>query len=419
MRKPDSSGLASLAIAALTLLVVAGQAAPIRSTSSWVATWGAAMMAADFPGAGPGFTTDTAGLTLREVVHTSVGGRRARIWLSNRFGTQPLHIGAVHIALSANQSGIVGVTDHVLTFNHQESAVVPAGAEIASDPVAFQIPPLTDIDVSIYFSDHSHVSTVHADAQQTSYAANGNVVSAPSLAGRSKPIHCWYVLTGVDVDAPGDSAVIAFGDSITDGWQSTPDGNRRWTDDLAKRLAANIGTNQNGVLGVVNAGISGNRVLQNDWGPNGVSRVGRDILARDGARYVILLEGINDIGRFAMDHRPYGDFPRLLEAGIAQIALQAHLRGMKVIGGTLTPYRGSAYYSAAGDRVRRTINEWIRTSPSFDGVADFDKAVRDPKDPRQFAAQFDSGDHLHPDDAGYQVMADAIDLHQFSGAHEP
>lgn len=268
----------------------AGPAVPGAAPSPWVATWGAAMVEADSPGAGPGLAPDATGLSLREIVHTSVGGRLARVWLSNRFGTQPLRIGAAHIAVTANGSGIVAGTDHAITFNHRKSAVIPAGAEIVSDPVAFQVPPLTDIDVSIYFPERTDVTTAHADAEQISYAAKGNVVDAPSLTGKSTPIDSWYVLTDVDVHAPGDSAVIALGDSITDGWRSTPARNRRWTDDLAKRLAAN-------------AGISGNRVLRDDWGPSAVSRIGRDVIARDGARYPILLEGINDIGRFAMNHR--------------------------------------------------------------------------------------------------------------------
>ena len=425
------AGLATLAIAMLMLAAPAGLAACAAVHSPWVATWGAAMVATDSAGASPGHAPDLTGLTLREIVHTSVGGQQVRVWLSNRFGTEPLHIGAVHIAIAArsrvganpdgtpNESAIQAGTDRPLAFDNMESVVIPPGAEVVSDPVALNVPALTDIDISIYFPDHTIATTEHADAQQTSYAAHGDVVGAPSLTGKSWPIHSWYVLTGVDVYAPGDSAVIAFGDSITDGWQSTPNKNHRWPDYLASRLAAEAVRRNNGVLGVVNVGISGNRVLRYGWGPDGVSRINRDILARDGARYVIILEGINDIGRFTSDHPPpYGDLTQRLEAGIAQIVTQAHLHCMEVIGATMTPYQGSAYYTVAGDQVRQSVNKWIRTSPIFDGVADFDKAVRAPQNPLHLAAQFDSGDHLHPNDAGYKAMANAIDLGLFAKKHQ-
>ncbi len=300
------------------------------------------MVATDSPGASQGGAPDLSGHTLREVVHSSPGGPRARIWLSNRFGREALRVGAVHIAVSAGEGGIRDGTDRVVKFNDMPSVEIPAGAA--------------------------------------------------KLNGTARPIHSWYVITGMDVYAPGDSAVVAFGDSITDRWRSTPDEDRRWTDDFARRLAAGDHTDGSGVLGVVNAGISGNRVLQDDWGPGALSQ----------------------IGRFAMDHLPYDGLTRRLESGIVQIAAQAHLHGMRVIAGTLTPYRGSVYYSIDGDAVRRTVNEWIRTSPLFDGVVDFDKAVRDTQDHRKLAAAFDSDDHLHPNDAGCEAMADAIDLRLFS-----
>ncbi len=417
-----AAGFAALAIASFTLVAPNSYAASARSAHSpWVATWGAAMVATD-PGGAPDFT----GQTLREIVHTSVGGQRTRVWLSNRFGTEPLHIGAAHIALSAsasfganpdgtsNQSGIQAGTDHPLTFNGSDTVVIPPGAEVVSDPVALNVPALTDLAVSLYFPDHTMGSTAHPDSNQISYRANGNQVGAADLGGKSWESKPWYVVSGVDVDAPGDSAVIAFGDSITDGAYATENENHRWPDYLATRLAADPGTKMAGVLGVVNVGIGGNRVLLDGYGPNAVSRINPDVIARSGARYVIILESINDIGRFTSDHQPYGDLTQRLEAGIAEIAAQAHQHGIKVIGATLTPYAGCGYYSDAGNQVRNAVNEWIRTSPIFDGVADFDKAVRDPQNPQHFAAQYDSGDHLHPKDAGYQAMAAAIDLSLFT-----
>lgn len=411
----------ALAMAAFMLVGPSCYAASAAAHSPWVATWGAAMVATN-PGNAPDFT----GQTLREIVHSSVGGQQARVWLSNRFGKEALHIGAAHIALSAsgsfgtnpdgtpNQSGIQSGTDHALTFNGSDTVVIAPGSEVVSDPVALSVPALTDIAISIYFPDHAMASTEHSDSNQISYRANGDQVDAADLGGKSWESNPWYVVSGVDVDAPGDSAVIAFGDSITDGAYATENENHRWPDYLASRLAADPGTKKAGVLGVVNAGIGGNRVLLDGYGPNAVSRINPDVIARSGARYIIILESINDIGRFASDHQPYGDLTQRLEAGIAQIAAQAHQHGIKVIGATLTPYQGCGYYSDAGNEVRNAVNEWIRTSPIFDGVADFDKAVRDPQNPQHFAAQYDSGDHLHPKDAGYQAMAAAIDLSMFT-----
>ena len=417
-----AAGFAALAMASFMLVVPNCYAAAAPSAHSpWVATWGAAMVATD-PGGAPDFT----GQTLREIVHSSVGGQQARVWLSNRFGTEPLHIGAAHIALSAsgsfginadgtpNQSGIQAGTDHALMFNGSDTVVIPPGSEVVSDPVALNVPALTDIAVSLYFPDHTMASTEHSDSNQISYAANGNQVGASDLGGKSWESKPWYVVSGVDVDAPGDSAVMAFGDSITDGAYATENENHRWPDYLATRLAADPGTKKSGVLGVVDVGIGGNRVLLDGYGPNAVSRINPDVIARSGARYVIILESINDIGRFTSDHQPYGDLTQRLEAGIAQIAAQAHQHGIQVIGATLTPYQGCGYYSDSGNEVRNAVNEWIRTSPIFDGVADFDKAVRDPQNPQHFAAQYDSGDHLHPKDAGYQAMAAAIDLSLFT-----
>ena len=416
-----AAGFSALAMATFMLVAPSCYAAGAAAHSPWVATWGAGMVATN-PGNAPDFT----GQTLREIVHSSVGGQQARVWLSNRFGKEALHIGAAHIALSAsgsvgtnldgtpNQSGIQSGTDHALTFNGSDTVVIAPGAEVVSDPVALSVPVLTDIAISIYFPDHAMASTEHSDSNQISYRANGDQVAAADLGGKSWESKPWYVVSGVDVDAPGDSAVIAFGDSITDGAYATENENHRWPDYLASRLAADPGTKKAGVLGVVNVGIGGNRVLLDGYGPNAVSRINPDVIARSGARYIIILESINDIGRFTSDHQPYGDLTQRLEAGIAQIAAQAHQHGIKVIGATLTPYQGCGYYSDAGNEVRNAVNEWIRTSPIFDGVADFDKAVRDPQNPQQFAAQYDSGDHLHPKDAGYQAMAAAIDLSMFT-----
>jgi lysophospholipase L1-like esterase len=392
---------------------------PIKSP--WVATWGAAMLATN-----PGDAPDFSGKTLRQIVHASVAGQQVRVWLSNRFGQEPLYVGAAHVALSAtgsvganddgtpNQSAIQQGSDRTLTFHQMASVTIPPGAVIVSDPITLNIPALSDLAVSMYFPNHTMATTEHSSAQQISYAATGNVVDAPNLAQNSWPQPSWYVLSGVDVYAPGDSAVVAFGDSITDGAYATVNQNHRWPDYLAQRLSADANTQKAGVLGVVNVGIGGNRVLLDGAGPNAVSRVDWDVVARSGARYLIVLESINDIGRYTTDHQPYGNLTERLESGLAQLAVQAHQHNILVIGATVTPYQGCGYYSPAGDEVRQAVNQWIRTSKTFDGVADFDKAVRDPQNPLRFAAQYDSGDHLHPKDAGYQAMANAIDLSLFT-----
>lgn len=399
-------------------------AANAPSKSPWVATWGAAMTAT-VSGSAPDFS----GKTLRQIVHTSVGGQQVRIWFSNRFGTEPLHIGAAHVGLTVTSatgaisagkisapdlSGIQPGSDRAVTFNHQDSITIPPGAEVVSDPVALSVPALSDLSVSIYLPDPTMASTEHSYADQWSFAATGNMTGAPNLTESGWPLDTWYFLSGVDVYAPGDSAVVAFGDSITDGAYATIDADHRWPDYLAARLAADPGTQKSGVLGVANVGIGGNRVLLDGYGPNAISRINWDVLARSGARYVIVLESINDIGRYVRDHQPYGDLAQRLQAGISQIAEQAHQHGLLVFGATLTPYQGCGYYSTDGEAVRGAVNEWIRTSHTLDGFADFDKAVRDPQNPLRFASQYDSGDHLHPKDAGYQAMANAIDLTLFT-----
>lgn len=389
--------------------------------SPWVATWGTAMVAADAPAA------DVSGQTLREIVHASVGGKQVRIWLSNRFGREPLHVGAAHIALSGNAAlspaaaaaavaSEAAGSDRTVTFHHLGSVTIPPGAEIVSDPVALNVPAMSNLAVSLFFPDHTMATTEHSAAQQISYAAVGNLTEAANFSGAAKPWpqQSWYFLSGVDAYAPGDSAIVAFGDSITDGAYATENQNHRWPDYLATRLAADATTSKAGVLGIVNAGIGGNRVLLDGYGPNALARVDWDLLGRSGARYVIVLEGINDIGRYATDHQPYGELAERLESALAQLAAQAHQHNMLAFAATITPYQGCAYYSEGGEQVRREVNRWIRSNHTFDGVVDFDRAVRDPANPLRFAPQYDSGDHLHPRDAGYQAMANAIDLTLFT-----
>jgi lysophospholipase L1-like esterase len=407
------AGVMLAAIVPFAAAVSSAQTANAPDGSAWVATWGAAMMASQ-AGHAPDFT----GQTLRQIVHVSAAGEQARVWFSNRFGPEPLVIGAAHIALRTNADAIDISSDHAVTFNGNASVTIPPGATIASDPVAVHVPAFADIAVSSYFPNHTMGKTQHGLANQTSYRASGNQTSATSLTDTAKPLQSWYFLTGVDVVAPGESAVVTLGDSITDGARSTPDSNHRWPDDLAARLAADANAKAAGVLGVVNVGISGNRVLLDGTGPNALARFNRDVLARSGARDLIVLESINDITRYTDDHQPYGDLEQRLELAYAQMAAQAHQHGIRIFGATLTPYGGCVCFTPEGEAVRDGLNHWIRTSPVLDGYVDFDKATRDPQHPLQYLPQYDSGDHVHASDAGYQVIANAIDLSLLTKAED-
>lgn len=414
----------------LAVVVLAGMAHAADCSSAktaapcspWVATWGTAMVEA-----GSKDAPDLSGQTLRLIVHSSVGGSQTRIWLSNRFGTVPLHVGAAHIALSAeanpdvvqnataDMSGIASGTDRALTFNGSPSVVIPPGATIVSDAAALKVPALSDIAVSLYFPDPTLGTTMHGGAQQISYAATGNVADAADLAGKAWTKSSWYFLTGVDVYAPSSSAVVALGDSITDGNHSTQSANHRWPDYLAARLAESPETKSAGPLGVVNTGISGNRLLLDGDGPSALARLDWDALNRSGVRYLILFEGINDIESVSRNRQPYGDLEERLEWGLTQIAVQAHQHGILVFGATqMTDCRNFTCAWPEGERVRTALNQWIRTTTVFDGLIDFDLATRDPQHPTQLRQEYNSGDFVHPNDAGYKAMADAIDLSLFT-----
>ncbi len=392
-----------------------------QTAAGWVATWGTAMMAAD-----SGHGADVTGQTLRLIVHSSVGGDKARIWLSNRFGAVPLELGAAHLAVridagplsAADGSAILPDSDRVLTFNGNPSVTIPPGSTVVSDAVLLRVPPLTDLAVSLYLPQHTEAITLHGGAQQVSYAANGDLTAAAELAAQSWQERSWYFLTGVDVNAPDASAVIALGDSIVDGNHSTQSANRRWPDDLARRLQADPGTRAAGILGVVNAGISGNRVLLDGTGPNAMARLDADVLDRSGARFLILSHGINDIEAVTHMHQSYGDLDKRLEWALAQIVLRAHERGMLVFGATQMPdCRNLQCASPEGEATRQALNQWIRTTPVFDGVIDFDSITRDPAHPFQLLPAYDSGDGVHPNDKGYQAMADGINLNLFTAPH--
>ena len=352
--------------------------------------------------------------TLRQIVHLSLGGPMVRVELSNEFGTSPLTIGEAHLALpvAGGQDGAIrSETDKPLTFSGAASVSIPAGAMVVSDPVAMDMPAFADLAVSLYVPEQPiAVMSAHGFADQTNYHLAGNAVATPVLTGATKA-YSWALLKGVEVAArPEAAAVVAYGDSITDGAHATRDANARWPDVLAARLHAGKKTAE---LAVLNEGIGGNRVLHDGTGPNALARFDRDVLANPGVKYLIILEGINDIGR--RGHQPQTEIVSSAEliGGMTQMVERAHAHGIKVFGATLTPYGGAGYSTPQGELDREAVNQWIRTGGVVDGVIDFDKATQDPEHPKMFLPKYDSGDHLHPSDAGYKAMGDAIDLALF------
>ncbi|MCO6009383.1 SGNH/GDSL hydrolase family protein [Actinoallomurus purpureus] len=370
----------------------------IAAPRTWVGSWSAAPVT----GTGSGFGDQT----LREIAHISVGGDQVRIRLTNAFGTNGLVIDGATIGARADGAALVAGSERPVTFGGARKVVLPAGSEVLSDPVPLTVPAGQDLAVSVYVPGSTGAATRHPLAMATSYLATGDHAADADGGAFTSTTSSWYLLDGVDVRAlPGTRALVAFGDSITDGAQSTVDANRRYPDDLARRLRGRG-------LSVLNEGISGNRVLT-DAGGSGVSaqaRFDRDVLGQTGVRDVLFLEGINDIGHNA---GPVSGEPVTaadLIAGMTNLIARAHAHGLRIIGGTLTPIGGSKYDTPEAEQKRQAVNAWTRTSRAFDGVVDFDAVTRDPADPARFLPAYDSGDHLHPGDAGYQAMADAIDL---------
>jgi lysophospholipase L1-like esterase len=389
-----------LAIAGMAI-APAAMAKDGSNASHWVGTWNASPKAASRP-------VEFNGQTIRQIVHVSIGGTRVRVRLSNAYGSGSLRIGAARVGLRSTGASIAAGSDRVLTFNRSESTTIPAGALAISDPVNLRVPDGGDLAVSIYVSGNELAATEHSLGLQTTYISpEGDFSGADSLP-TATTTQAYYFLTGVEVDASTKSrAIVTLGDSITDGLHSTADANKRWPNRLAERLRSQKG---GGKVAVLNAGISGNRVLHDTEGTNASARLDRDVLVQSGARYLIVLEGINDIGF------PGSAAADEIIAGHRQIIDRAHAMGLRVYGGTLTPFQAflpGLYYTSDGEAKRQAVNQWIRTSKAYDAVIDFDKAIRDPSNPATMRPAYDSGDNLHPNDAGYQAMADAIDLSLF------
>ncbi|HXR48008.1 MAG TPA: SGNH/GDSL hydrolase family protein [Candidatus Limnocylindrales bacterium] len=398
-----------LASSLLAINLCCGQPTGVAAEKGgpWVGTWGTSPQLTEtrnLPPA-PGLTSNT----LRQIVRVSIGGNRLRVRFSNAFGRNPVTMSSVHLALSAGGSAIVPGSDQALLFQGKPAVTIPAGEVVASDPFDFDLAPLSDVAVTIDFGDTAAAVTGHPGSRTRSYLQAGDEVLASDLPKAAKTEH-WYILTGIDVEAdPSSAAIVTLGDSITDGRGSGTDKNDRWPDDLARRLQADKNTAD---IAVLNEGIGGNCVLRGGLGPTALSRFDRDVLSQSGVRWLIVLEGVNDIGG-SRDPEAAAAVATNLIAAYEQIIDQAHARNIRVYGATLTPLGGSFYDRPGHEAAREVVNHWVRTGSRFDAVIDFDAVVRDPKNPAHLLPGADSGDHLHPNEAGYKIMADAIDLKLF------
>lgn len=402
-------------IGALALLGIC-TAAQSQPRPEWVTTWASAQMVPQGDQLIPEDSLDDA--TLRQLVRVTIGGRSLRVRISNAFGKEALKVRGASIAIAPDpaSSRIAPESARVLTFSGATAFAVPAGAEYVSDPLSFAVAPLTTLAISIHFEDQPPVLTGHPGSRATSYILKGNHLAAPEFAN-AQTADRWHHISSVDVVPTARSAAIAvIGDSITDGYGVKPNTNSRWTDFLVPRLQASPKTRN---LALLNLGIGGNRILNDGLGPNALARFERDVLMREGVKYLIVLEGVNDLGTLTRDKPVSADEHRLLVeriiAAYKQMIARARTRGIKVIGATILPYGGSAYYhpDAANEADRQAINAWIRTAGNFDAVIDFDAVMRDPARPMFLRKDVDSGDGLHPSIDGYRVMGEAVPLSLF------
>lgn len=403
----SSQHVLAACFSALLLSLNVAHAAP--QTQQWVASWGAAQQLVEPGNELPAEQWRDA--SLRQIVHLSLGGKRLRIRISNAYGIAPVHVDGASVALAKapGDAGIDAATLRTLTFDGRGDVTIPAGAEYYSDPVALELKPAADLAVSLYFKAEPGRQTGHPGSRANSFVAKGNRVMDAAWSETTKIAH-WYMVADVEVEA-NNAVLVAIGDSITDGHGATTDANDRWPDVLAARLRG-----KGPVMGVVNAGIGGGRMLLDGLGTNLAARFDRDVLSRNGVTHAVVMIGVNDLGS---QHRNTSDTPaerQLLLANLKlahrQLAERAHAHGVCLIGGTITPYSGSDYYrpNADNEADRLALNDWMRHSGVFDAVADFDAALRDPEHPERMKKSVDSGDGLHPSPAGFRAMADAVPL---------
>ncbi len=390
-------------------VAVLASSAHAHGPDRWTATWtaspqGQPQLNLPFDTGLPSSLSDQ---TIRQVVRVSLGGSRIRIVISNAYGKAPLVVGAARVGLTGQGASIVPGSDRAVTFAGKAGATVPPGAPAISDPVEIAVSPLADLSFSRYFPESTAVDTCHWTGLETAYIASGDVSAAQRLEPSATTSSRLFLSAVLVETPPAARALVAFGDSITDGYQSTLDQNNRWPDLLAKRLRGHHAA-------VINAGISANRLLVEGVGTNAWARFERDALNQAGVESAIVLIGINDIGGFGPVPPPALDD---LLAGYRQLIAQARSRGVRIIGATLTPFEGAlqgtpaeGYYTPEKEQVRSAVNDWIRHSGEFDAVIDFDLALRDPNQPTRLLPTYDSGDHLHPNDAGYRAMAAAVEL---------
>ena len=412
----------SALLAALALTVAIAPARPLAQGARdfWISTWATALVGRPHtppaqtlpPQPASAGSTHFSNQTLRQIAHVSMGGSSARVVLSNAFGTAPVTIGAAAIGLRDVGASLKAGTVRPLTFSARPSATIPPGAIVYSDPVDLIVPSLGDVVVDVYLPGTTDVPSplaMHGFALQTNYVSGpGNVVGSPAFVPATTT-RSWFLLARIEVaGGPGSGTVVTLGDSITDGTASTPDANRRWPDRLAARLTA-----WNSRLGVANMGIAGNRMLGDSsyaFGVNAQARFERDVLAHPNVAYVVVMGGINDIGMARASATPSTED---VIAAHAQLVQRAHARGIRAYGATLTPFEGAVYYTEAGEAKRQALNAWIRTSGAYDAVIDFDAVIRDPAQPGRLLPLYVSGDRLHPSDAGYEAMGNAIRLELF------
>jgi len=395
-------------VAAAMMLLLCGNAPGATPGNKWIEAW----YSPPFPPTAVLAAGDVrifAHQTVRQVVRLEAGGERVRVRLTNELGLAPVKIGSVHIALSSPNAVTEADTDHVLTFDGKQDAVIPVGQALVSDPIEMTVGAFADVSLSIYYPERlapaGHLSQVRVSARGDHGA---EPVWRDATTGRAPAL-----VSGVEVETSQSHRVlVAFGDSITEGAGATPGTNMDYPEQLARRLQHSGGASSSWV--VINSGIGGNRLLHEGSGPSALDRFERDALDIPGVSAIIVLEGINDIG-WAFD--PNGDTGPLTVADIVgaykQLIARAHARGLKILGGTITPYENAMYFHPEGEAVRAAVNEWIRTSGAFDGVIDFEQAVRDPQHPTQYRGADQSGDNLHPNDAGYRAMSEAVDLKAF------